>query len=257
MNLHEITPVIAVYNEAPNLRRCLDRLTWAATVIVVDSSSTDETTAIAASYPNVRVVQHVYVDHTTKWNFGVSQSPSLWILSLDADYVLCAGFENELRDLVEAKADAWFARFHYCVNGKPLRATLYPPRAVLFRRDRCTYIQDGHTQLLQIPGASAVLSTVILHDDRKPLSRWFVSQDHCAKLEAAKLEAAAVDSLRWQDRIRSMLIVAPVLTLLYCLFAKGLILDGWRGWFYTWQRVLAEIMLSLRLLEKRCLPEDE
>lgn len=256
MNLHDITPVIAVYNEGPNLRRCLERLTWATQVVVVDSSSTDDTLSIAASFPNTRVVQHVYVDHTTKWNFGVSEAPTRWILSLDADYVLCAGFEDELRALDDQVADAWFCRFHYCVNGFPLRATLYPPRAVLFRKDRCTYIQDGHTQLLQIPGASAFLQTAMLHDDRKPLSRWFVSQDHCARLEAEKLASAAPGLLRWQDRVRRMLVIAPILTFFYCLFAKRLILDGWRGWFYTWQRVLAEVMLSLRLLETKCPPQD-
>lgn len=256
MNLHDITPVIAVYNEGPNLRRCLERLVWATQVVVVDSGSTDDTLAIAASFPNTRVVQHVYVDHTTKWNFGVGEAATRWILSLDADYVLCAGFEDELRALDEAAADAWFCRFHYCVNGFPLRAALYPPRAVLFRKDRCVYFQDGHTQLLRIPGASAFLQTAMLHDDRKPLSRWFVSQDHCARLEAEKLAAADPGSLRWQDRTRKMLVVAPILTFFYCLFVKRLILDGWRGWFYTWQRVLAEVMLSLRLLEAKCLPRD-
>lgn len=257
MDLQNITPVIAVYNEAPNLARCLARLTWAARVVVVDSHSTDETTVIAAQFPNVEVCQHVYVDHTTKWNFGVAQTNTEWVLSLDADYVLCAGFEDELRALPDDGAvDAYLARFRYCVNGRPLRATLYPPRAVLFRKEHCTYIQDGHTQLLQIPGRSDFLRVAILHDDRKPLSRWFVSQDHCAKLEAAKLESAAPGSLRWQDHVRKLLIVAPVLTLVYCLFAKALVLDGWRGWFYTWQRVLAEVMLSLRLLEKKCAPSD-
>lgn len=256
MKLSDITPVVVTYNEGPNLERCLARLSWATNVIVVDSSSTDDTLAIAARHSNVSVFQHVYMDHTTKWNFGVSQASTLWILALDADYVLCPGFEDELSALAEDAAEAWFAHFKYCVNGRPLRATLYPPRAVLFRKDRCTYVQDGHTQLLQIPGRAEFLRTFILHDDRKPLSRWFVSQDHCAKLEVAKLEATPSASLRWQDRARSWMIVAPILTFFYCLFFKGLILDGWRGWFYTWQRVFAEVMLSLRLLEKKCLPED-
>ena len=29
MNLADITPVIITYNEAPNIGRCLDKLTWA------------------------------------------------------------------------------------------------------------------------------------------------------------------------------------------------------------------------------------
>jgi hypothetical protein len=35
---------------------------------------------------------------------------------------------------------------------------------------------------------------------------------------------------------------------LYLLFVRGLVLDGWRGWFYVCQRTIAEILLSLRLL---------
>jgi len=35
---------------------------------------------------------------------------------------------------------------------------------------------------------------------------------------------------------------------LYLLFARGLVLDGWGGWFYVCQRTIAETLLSLRLL---------
>ncbi len=38
---------------------------------------------------------------------------------------------------------------------------------------------------------------------------------------------------------------------LYLLFGRGLILDGWRGWFYVAQRVIAELLLSLRLCEEK------
>jgi hypothetical protein len=65
------------------------------------------------------------------------------VLSLDCDYVLCPGFEDELARLYEATpSDAFYASFRYLIFGKPLRACLYPPRAVLFRRDRCRYVPD-------------------------------------------------------------------------------------------------------------------
>ncbi|MCE2693417.1 MAG: glycosyltransferase [Verrucomicrobiaceae bacterium] len=137
----------------------------------------------------------------------------------------------------------------YLIFGKPLRACLYPPRAVLFRRDRCRYEPDGHTQILSIPGTTTHLTTKIDHDDRKPLSRWFSSQDKYAKLEAEKL--TALTQLSLQDRIRRTMVLGPVVVLLYTLLARRTVLDGWHGWFYAFQRVLAEIMLSLRLLEKK------
>jgi hypothetical protein len=122
---------------------------------------------------------------------------------------------------------------------------------VLFRRDRCVYIQDGHTQLLRIPGVGKHLQARIDHDDRKPLTRWLVSQDNYARLEAVKLLALPRNELHLQDRIRCAVIVAPWLVFFYTLIWRGTLLDGWHGWFYAFQRLLAELMLSLRLIEAR------
>jgi hypothetical protein len=36
----------------------------------------------------------------------------------------------------------------------------------------------------------------------------------------------------------------------YALFAKGLIRDGWPGLHYTFERTLAEVILSLELFKR-------
>jgi glycosyltransferase involved in cell wall biosynthesis len=250
VKLDAITPLVLTWNEEPNLRRCLERLRWAREVVILDSGSTDATATIATEFPNTRLLVRPFDDHTTQWNFGVDAASTNWILSLDCDYVLCSGFEDELSKLDEATAsDAFYASFRYLIFGKALRACLYPPRAVLFRKDRCRYVPDGHTQILSIPGPTAHLMTQIDHDDRKPLSRWFSSQDKYAKLESEKLTALIQFSL--QDRIRRTMILGPIVVFLYTLLARRTVLDGPHGWFYAFQRTLAEIMLSLRLLEKK------
>jgi hypothetical protein len=54
-----------------------------------------------------------------------------------------------------------------------------------------------------------------------------------------------------------MIWCAPLLVLVYTLFLKALIFDGWPGWFYAFQRMLAETLLSLRLLEQKWMsPRD-
>ena len=252
MNLAEITPLVLTYNEAPNIGRCLERLQWASRLVVVDSESADDTGTLAGRFSNAAVVARRFDDHTSQWNFGVQQCGTNWILALDADYMLCPGFEQELAALTPAdKVDAYYARFRYVIAGQPLRGSLYPPRAVLFRKDRCTYRQDGHTQLLHIPGETAFLTTPIDHDDRKSLSRWVVSQDKYAQLEVTKLASQSPSSLRIQDKLRLALFPAPLLALFYTLIVKQAMLDGWRGWYYALQRMMAESILSLRLLEKR------
>jgi glycosyltransferase involved in cell wall biosynthesis len=252
MNLPEITPLVLTYNEEPNLRRCLETLRWAQQIVIVDSGSTDATAVIAAEFANARLVVRPFDDHTSQWNHGVDEVLTGWVLALDADYVLGPDFAKELEALpVAPSCDAFFASFRYLVFGRALRACLYPPRAVLFRKDRCRYRKDGHTQILHISGQTAFLTTRIDHDDRKPLTRWFMSQDKYAKLEAEKLLSLPTAELSLQDRIRRTMILGPVLVFFYTLLLRGTILDGWHGWFYTLQRTVAEMMLSLRLLEKQ------
>jgi hypothetical protein len=35
------------------------------------------------------------------------------------------------------------------------------------------------------------------------------------------------------------------------LFIKGCLLDGWPGWFYVLQRVLAETLICLEIIDRR------
>jgi glycosyltransferase involved in cell wall biosynthesis len=252
MNLTQVTPVILTFNETPNLGRCLEKLRWASEVIVLDSGSTDGTPELAAAFSNVRVVQRAFDDHTSQWNHAISLATTPWILSLDADYILPDEFAAEVEQLnPSADEAAYFARFRYCVFGKVLRGSLYPPRAVLFQRDRCAYIQDGHTQLLRAEGPTGRLSGIISHDDRKPLSSWLRAQARYAELEARHLLETPPSLLNRADRIRRWIFVAPALVFCYTLIGKGLILDGLPGWYYVMQRTLAELMLSLHLMHRR------
>lgn len=248
--LKKITPLILTYNEAPNIDRTLQNLSWAETIIVIDSYSTDETLEILSCYPQVKVLQRKFDTHTLQWNFGLEQVESEWVLSLDADYIVTDELTAEIASLqVDEQVNGYAARFKYCVAGKPLRGTILPPRQVLFRKDKAIYIDDGHTQLLQLTGKSAMLVNYIHHDDRKSLSRWLWAQDRYMVIESKKLIETPASELSLGDRIRKQKVLAPFIILFYCLILKGGILDGWAGWYYAFQRVLAEMLLATRLIE--------
>lgn len=252
MNLADITPLILTYNEEPNIARCLERLRWASRVVVLDSLSNDATERLARSFPNVSFIQRPFDDHATQWNHGAAQVTTCWVLALDCDYILEDGFEEELSNLEPgAITTAYRSGFIYAIYGKNLRGSLYPPRIVLFRKDQCTFEKDGHTQVLRVQGGIEDLRHRIIHDDRKPLTRWLISQDKYAMLEAEKLSVPHGRGLAIQDRIRRTLVLGPPAVLVYTLIIRGTLFDGVHGWFYAFQRMLAETILSLRLLERR------
>jgi len=248
----QITPLIISYNEAPNICRTLDKLSWAQRIVVIDSGSTDGTIEMLQGYPQVEVIQHPFIDAASQCNFGLMQVTSPWVLSLDADSELSDVLVAELRSLVVPDPVVGYkARFVYRIYGRPLRGSLYPPRTVLYRKDKASYRQEGHAQRVVLDGEVLPLDAVIYHDDRKPLGRWLTSQQRYARREAEYLLDVSPGALRRTDKIRLMGWPAPIGVFFYTLFIKGCVFDGWPGWYYALQRTTAEIMIALEILDRR------
>ncbi|HEX6718449.1 MAG TPA: glycosyltransferase family 2 protein [Pyrinomonadaceae bacterium] len=248
--LEQITPLILTYNEAPNIARALRSLSWARDVVVVDSFSDDDTVKIAKSFSRVRVFQRAFDCHRNQWEFGLKETEisTPWVLALDADYVLSDELVAEIDKLTPSPQTAGYrANFVYCIKGRELRSGIYPPVTVLYRREAASYIQDGHTQRVALDGTIETLNAPMLHDDRKSLRHWFKSQARYTELEAQKLRAANPAELALADRLRRWRVVAPPVMLIYCLIVRGGILDGWAGFYYAFQRAMAEAMLGHRL----------
>ena len=254
MRLADITPVILSYNEEANIGRVLARLSWAKDVVVVDSHSTDRTREIIGEFRNARIFLHVFESHAAQWKYATTETgiTTDWILVLDSDYVLSDELIEELlRIEPEENVAGWDATFRYFIYGRALPRSIYPPRIVLCRRDRAHFYQDGHTQRLAVTGSVRRLRNPVYHDDRKSLAHWVAAQDRYARLERTKLRTTPRAELGLVDRLRTHAIVAPVAVLLHCLFVKGLILHGFPGWYYAYQRATAEFLLSLYVMEDR------
>src|SRR5262249_16099262 len=143
------------------------------------------------------------------------------------------------------------ANFVYRIYGQPLRGSLYPPRIVLYRKDRATYRNLGHGHRVEVGGHIAQLSGTIFHDDRKPLTRRLASQQRYASLEAESLLASDPKVLCRADRLRLAAWPAPLAAFIYTLIFKGCLLDGWRGWYYALQRLFAETLIALEIIDRR------
>jgi hypothetical protein len=95
------------------------------------------------------------------------------------------------------------------------------------------------------------LKAKIDHDDRKSLSRWLQAQDHYTRLEAEYIQRSSWSELTVPDKLRRFPAVAPIVAFLYCYFGKLVFLDGKAGLHYALQRLLAEALLTLRLVESK------
>jgi len=163
-----ISAVIISYNEEKNIARCIKSLLNVADeIVVVDSDSTDRTTAIAKSL-GARVITHSFEGYKEQKNFAAKQAENKYILSLDSDEALSPELEKSILEVKEDLAyDAYsFNRFnHYC--GSWIKhSNWYPDRKLrLFNREKGEWGgTNPHDRYILQPGSRSLhLKGDLLH----------------------------------------------------------------------------------------------
>lgn len=89
---------IITLNEADNLSRTLDAISFIDDIIIVDSGSTDDTVSIAKSF-GAKVFQRTFQNYADQKNFAISKTKNDWVLAIDADEVVSPKLKEEILSL--------------------------------------------------------------------------------------------------------------------------------------------------------------
>lgn len=98
----KLTVTVITRDEAHHLDACLESVSWADEIVVIDSGSTDETVAIARRH-NARVEVREWPGYSAQKNYAASAATHDWILSLDADERVTPELAAEIRQLLAAE----------------------------------------------------------------------------------------------------------------------------------------------------------
>jgi glycosyltransferase involved in cell wall biosynthesis len=93
-----ISAVVITKNEELNIKECLETLVWADEIVIIDSTSKDNTKEIAAAYTD-KIFQIDSDVFSEKRIFSFSKCSNDWILFLDADERLTPELQEELKTL--------------------------------------------------------------------------------------------------------------------------------------------------------------
>lgn len=143
-----ISAVIIAMNEEKNIAACLDSLTWADEVIVIDSESTDRTVEICGRYPNTRALVERWRGDASQRNFGIEQATGDWILNVDADERVTDRLKTQILAFKEGKAgdhDAYQVNFMHYMDGRWMsRGDYHPDYKVRFFRAHLRFTKEVH-----------------------------------------------------------------------------------------------------------------
>jgi glycosyltransferase involved in cell wall biosynthesis len=141
-NCIPVSVVVPVKNEEKNLLRCLPRLQNFGEVIVVDSSSTDNTRDVARRHGAI-VVEFKWNGHYPKkrnWVLLEHLPRFDWVLFLDADETVNEEFCSAVSEAVRTTThDGFWLRYTKYFLGRPLRHGVAQRKLALFRVGKGLY----------------------------------------------------------------------------------------------------------------------
>ena len=107
-----LAAIVTTFNEEVNVGECLQSVSFADEVLLVDSYSTDRTLDIARGFPSVRLLQREYFGSAAQKNWAMDQVTTPWILIVDADERVTPELAREIRSLLDRGPEA----SHYSVR---------------------------------------------------------------------------------------------------------------------------------------------
>ncbi len=239
-----LTVLIPCFNEAANIRACLESVVWAEEILIVDSFSTDQTLEIAREYP-VRILTHEYVNSATQKNWAIPQASHEWVLIVDSDERVSTGLREEICALlneIPKYHGYWIRRLNF-IFGRPVNHTGWGNDKVLrlFRRDAGRYQKKRvHAQIdLRNTGE---LTSCLLHYSINSISQWVEKINRYTTWKSEdKFEAG------FRVPLLQCLIRPPLRFFKDYIIKRGF-LDGYAGFIIASMSAMAEFLMSVKVL---------
>jgi len=247
-----ISVAIATFNEADNIKPCLDAVSgWVDEIIVVDGHSTDDTVKIIKQYKNAKVIltDNKPMFHLNK-QMAIDACTGNWILQLDADEVVSPDLKDEILNTIkDTKYNGfWLKRKNYFLGKFLTKGGVYPdPTIRLYRRGfghlPC---KDVHEQA-EIKGPVSTLREDLLHYADPTFKRYLMRNDRYTSLLAQQLKdnQVKINLLSFINYFT----LKPLYWFCLAYFRHKGFVDGFPGFVFAWYSSLRFPLAYIKLFE--------
>lgn len=224
----KISALIITYNEIGYIEKCIDSVSFADEIIVVDSYSNDGTYEYLKEHPKVRVIQHPFKNFTAQKAFTLNQASNDWVLFLDADEIVSEELQNEIVNTINSDKKHvayWFyKKFMFQDRRLFFSGWQTDKNYRLFRKSKVAFCEKRIVhETLNIEGSSGVFRKKLIH---------FCYKDYTTYkrkiLSYGRLKAKEVFE-RNSNFSYSLFLLKPVWKFFHSYILRLGILDGKKG----------------------------
>ncbi len=245
--MEKISVVIITKNNETIIKECLDSILWADEIVVVDSGSTDQTTAICKNY-NCKIVTTSWLGFGKTKQLGVNSTAHNWVFSIDSDEQCSPLLKDAIRKTIKnSYYDGYRIKRRTFYLGKPIHfcgwQSDYPLR--LFRKDKGNFNDRSIHEYVEINGAIGKINSLILHHSFPSISSHLLKMDHYTELGA--LEAIS----KGRRSSPQTAVLKGVFKFIKMYFLKLGILDGMAGFILCKNSAFGIYLKYLKIYELR------
>lgn len=238
--MSKLSVALATYNEANNIKMCLDSLSgFADEIVIVDGESTDGTPSLAANL-GARIISK-----PNNKNFHINKQIAIdhckfpWILQLDADEKVSAELKKEIEKVIGDEPFVngyWIPRKNWFLGRFLMKGGQYPDYTLrLYKNGKGRLPQkDVHEQAV-VEGEVGYLKHALLHYPYKNfssyLSKWSRYNIFASDQIGQELKKVSVGYKIWA--FVSYLILKPAWWFLWTYGRHKGFMDMWPGFVFS------------------------
>ncbi len=222
-----LSVTVIALNEEANIGPCLESVSFADEIVVVDTGSQDRTVEVARTFTD-RVFDAPWQGFAGTKNYALNQARMEWVFSLDTDERVPPALKEEILKVV--KADGPLAGYRVprknYFGGRWIRHLgWYPDYTLrLFRRGQGHFREREVHEEVEVKGPVGNLNTPLEHYTYKNVSDYVTRMDRYAHLAAREL------AQQGRRPLLGELVWRPFFTFLKLFFLRRGFLEGTQGY---------------------------
>lgn len=225
-----ISAIVLAKNEEKNLVDCLESLSFASEIIVLDDNSDDRTLEVAKRMGAVTIKHALSNNFSLQRNYGLSKANYDWVLFVDADERVTDGLRTEILEFIKNSEDfvgayvkrkdrIWGRELNYGETGSKKFLRLAKKNAGIWKG-------PVHEEWV-VEGKVKTLNNPLIHYPHQTVEEFLKELNYYTDIRAEELFLKKI-KVHWYS-----VLLYPKLKFLQNYFLKLGIIDGLPGFVFA------------------------